>query len=324
MVGRGCDDGNACTRDDVCRADGSCAGTPIACGVPDQCHVAGTCDPKSGACSNPPAPEGTACGKGPSCAGGVGYAQDACDGHGTCASGAATPCGRYRCNAAGTACLSRCGNDDDCAADNWCSGGACVAKGDSGATCTAPTQCLTGHCVDGVCCTSACTDRCHTCARNGYLGTCVAESDGTPCDDGQSSTCGDVCWRGVCSGSPRDFQTDIYNCGICGGFCEAVDACTPASCTDGVCNTTSNCVSPDVCDRRGECTIPCPSPGVGSTYQYSCTLLDGDCSEGLTGMTAMCRDDRGMLRLSSIVVNDCASVNYVIGNCNGQLTCGGC
>ena len=56
-----CDDGNACTQSDSCQA-GSCTGTnPVACAASDQCHVAGTCDPATGACSDPAAADGTAC-----------------------------------------------------------------------------------------------------------------------------------------------------------------------------------------------------------------------------------------------------------------------
>ncbi len=56
-----CDDGNACTRADRC-ASGACVGSdPVVCAASDQCHVAGACDPSSGACSNPSAPDGTTC-----------------------------------------------------------------------------------------------------------------------------------------------------------------------------------------------------------------------------------------------------------------------
>src|SRR5207247_6599013 len=59
--GTACHDGNACTRTDTCQA-GLCAGTnPVTCAPADQCHDAGTCDPATGACSNPATPDGTAC-----------------------------------------------------------------------------------------------------------------------------------------------------------------------------------------------------------------------------------------------------------------------
>jgi hypothetical protein len=56
-----CDDGSACTTGDVC-GGGSCQpGTPTVCSPSDQCHLAGVCDPGTGLCSNPVAPDGTAC-----------------------------------------------------------------------------------------------------------------------------------------------------------------------------------------------------------------------------------------------------------------------
>ena len=48
-----CNDGNACTQTDTCQT-GVCAGAnPVTCAASDQCHDAGTCDPATGACSNP-------------------------------------------------------------------------------------------------------------------------------------------------------------------------------------------------------------------------------------------------------------------------------
>lgn len=59
--GTSCSDGNACTRLDTCEA-GVCTGAdPAVCSASDQCHVAGACDPASGLCSDPAAPDGTTC-----------------------------------------------------------------------------------------------------------------------------------------------------------------------------------------------------------------------------------------------------------------------
>jgi uncharacterized repeat protein (TIGR01451 family) len=56
-----CSDGNACTSNDACQG-GVCTGSiPVVCTASDQCHLAGTCNPSTGACSNPPAQDGTAC-----------------------------------------------------------------------------------------------------------------------------------------------------------------------------------------------------------------------------------------------------------------------
>ncbi len=64
--GTSCNDNNACTSGDVCN-NGVCGGTAVLCTASDQCHVAGICDPATGVCSNPPAPDGTSCSDGNAC-----------------------------------------------------------------------------------------------------------------------------------------------------------------------------------------------------------------------------------------------------------------
>ena len=68
--GASCNDGNACTQSDSCQA-GVCTGAnPVVCGAADQCHLAGTCDPSSGACSNPAKADGASCDDGNMCTAG--------------------------------------------------------------------------------------------------------------------------------------------------------------------------------------------------------------------------------------------------------------
>src|SRR5439155_672341 len=65
--GAPCDDGNACTQSDTCQA-GACVGTsPVVCTASDQCHSAGTCNPATGACSNPVKSNGAPCDDGNAC-----------------------------------------------------------------------------------------------------------------------------------------------------------------------------------------------------------------------------------------------------------------
>jgi len=62
-----CNDGNACSTGEVC-VGGTCQlGVGVACSASDQCHVPGTCNPVTGACSNPPKPSGTVCNDGNPC-----------------------------------------------------------------------------------------------------------------------------------------------------------------------------------------------------------------------------------------------------------------
>ena len=75
-----CNDGNACTQIDVC-ANGACTGSnPVICGALDQCHTIGSCNPGTGACSNPIQPNGTVCNDASVCTTGE-----------TCQSGSCTP-----------------------------------------------------------------------------------------------------------------------------------------------------------------------------------------------------------------------------------------
>jgi uncharacterized repeat protein (TIGR01451 family) len=79
-----CNDGNPCNGVESCdTATGCVGGVPVVCTASDQCHVAGTCDTGTGLCSNPAAPDGTACDDGNG-----GTSGDSCQG-GTCVGGAA-------------------------------------------------------------------------------------------------------------------------------------------------------------------------------------------------------------------------------------------
>jgi hypothetical protein len=58
-----CDDGDACTQTDACQNGVCVGGNPIECTAPDACHV-GSCDPATGTCHTPAAPDGTTCPEG--------------------------------------------------------------------------------------------------------------------------------------------------------------------------------------------------------------------------------------------------------------------
>src|SRR5262249_31497514 len=61
-AGTSCADGDACNGAETCDGHGTCtAGSPVVCTALDACHDAGACDPATGACSNPPKPDGTLC-----------------------------------------------------------------------------------------------------------------------------------------------------------------------------------------------------------------------------------------------------------------------
>ncbi len=65
--GTPCDDGDLCTQPDTCQEGACLSGKPVVCTASDACHLAGTCNPATGACSQPNAPNGTPCDDGVIC-----------------------------------------------------------------------------------------------------------------------------------------------------------------------------------------------------------------------------------------------------------------
>jgi len=150
-----CNDGNACTQVDVCQG-GACLGTsPKTCVASSQCHAAGTCNPASGACSDPLAPDGTPCSDGTFCNG-----ADQCSGGG-CSIHAGNPCigggeCSNQCNEALANCASpgvACSSDGNpCTIDTCNASGACGhVAGNAGVTCrVAAGLCDVAEACDGV------------------------------------------------------------------------------------------------------------------------------------------------------------------------------
>jgi hypothetical protein len=164
--GTGCNDGSACTQADACIA-GICVGSnPVVCTAADQCHAAGTCDPTTGACSNPTVADGTACNDGSACT-----RADSCQA-GTCVGSNPVVCtAADQCHAAGTcdpatgACSNpaapdgtACNDGNGCTIDDVCRAGACTAGFDracpNGADACHPGVCdpSTGACSNPLAC----------------------------------------------------------------------------------------------------------------------------------------------------------------------------
>jgi hypothetical protein len=62
-----CNDGNPCTQADSCLAGSCVGGNPKTCTAIDACHNVGVCNPATGACTTPPAANGTPCNDGNRC-----------------------------------------------------------------------------------------------------------------------------------------------------------------------------------------------------------------------------------------------------------------
>src|SRR5438094_570216 len=165
--------------------------TAVFCPAPDQCHDAGTCNPGTGACSNPAKPDGSACNDGNACT-----QTDTCE-RGVCTgsnpvvcpahderpdAGASNP-GTGACSNPAKPEGSACNDGNACTQTDTCQVGACTGR--NAVVCPAPDQCHdAGTCNPG---TGACSN--------------PAKPDGSACNDGNACTQTDTCERGVCTGS---------------------------------------------------------------------------------------------------------------------------
>ena len=194
--GTACNDGDACTTSDSCQG-GSCTGTnPVVCAAADQCHLAGTCDPASGLCSNPAAPDGTSCDDALACTTG-----DSCQA-GSC-TGTAVP-GCVPCTTAA-----------DCADANVCTTDVCTGNGTCAHVDTPGcVPCTTSaDCNDNNPCTS------DECGPDGSCGItslpgCELCNTAADCDDGNACTT-EACTNGVCQHTADPSCQPREICGNC-------------------------------------------------------------------------------------------------------------
>ncbi|MFI5300457.1 MAG: hypothetical protein ACHREM_20410 [Polyangiales bacterium] len=139
------------------------------------------------------------------------------------------------------------------------------------ATCKADGDCSTGHCSEGLCCDSPCTDKCHSCALPGLIGTCTAEPAG-------------VDLRNDCGALGNCFGTCAGN-GTCGGA-TAGTICSPNHCSGPTTLTgAALCTGPgSACSTQGvvdfDCTPYTCEPAARACLQ-SCVRSD-ECANGYT------------------------------------------
>jgi hypothetical protein len=205
--GTACDDSDACTRADTCQAGGCAGADPVVCEPLDACHLAGACDPLTGICSDPLAPDGTACDD-----------QDACTLTDSCLAGACQGADPVQCTALDVCHLA--GTCDPatgtCSNPNAPNDTAC----DDFNACTRSDSCQSGACTgaDPVVCQAS--DSCHMSGScDPQTGECSnpVKDDGDPCDDGDLCTLHDSCQAGSCVGlDPAE--------------CDDGDSCTESSC----------------------------------------------------------------------------------------------
>lgn len=183
-----CDDGDACTQTDTCQG-GLCVGSdPVVCAASDPCHVAGRCDPQTGMCDDPPAPDGTACDDHNACT-----TNDQCQG-GVC-TGTVVTCPADACHIPGTCdpqsgtCSAPTPKTDgtSCGGGQVCCGGSCV-----------------GCCGDGNCPNDRPVCQNHSCVAPACTSTADCPAN-TLCDGGTCQRCDVTCPSGTCSGTVRSY-----------------------------------------------------------------------------------------------------------------------
>lgn len=186
--GTPCHDANACTQSDTCQS-GNCIGAePVVCSPLSDCHLAGVCDPTTGDCSDPIAPNGTPCDDG-----------DACTQTDTCQSGNCAGANPVACTP-----FSPCHDAGVCDPTSGACSQPTVPDGtpcDIGLPCV-PAECVEGQCLagsspcgDGIV-DNACGEECDDGDENGINHCCSAQctvvdsdGDGTcdrddPCSNG--------------------------------------------------------------------------------------------------------------------------------------------
>ncbi|MGZ3453248.1 MAG: Kelch repeat-containing protein [Polyangiales bacterium] len=140
--------------------------------------------------------------------------------------------------------------------------------------CSKASDCATGFCVEGVCCDSACNDRCHSCALLTSPGKCTLEPIGVDLKQecGPANQCLGTCGSaGECVGSGTgtecarnrcvDSTTGVgpAYCASPGGKCD-IGAVVPFDCAPYICEPAfgacrSNCVTSTDCARDFVCDV---------------------------------------------------------------------
>jgi hypothetical protein len=287
--GTPCDDHDACTQTDTCQG-GVCVGaSPRTCLAQDTCHDA-ACDPLTGACVQSNKPDDTPCDDDDVCT-----LDDTCQ-SGTCMGGTAVVCvAEDACHAAGVCDpMTGCTNPvlPTC---NGSQPGGSGALAD-GSLCADDATCTSGHCARGVCCDTACTGTCFSCALPGARGTCTAEPEGIDLngDCGVGPNCISTCapGGGACTGAMAGTQCLPARCvddhtllgpAICpsvGAPCpegaSAATDCSPAACLAAfgacgpkTCRTVADCAPGFVCDPSFLCNPPPPIAGGSDGCRYA-------------------------------------------------------
>ncbi|OGQ90119.1 MAG: hypothetical protein A2289_03850 [Deltaproteobacteria bacterium RIFOXYA12_FULL_58_15] len=257
---------------------GECNATAVVCAAADQCHVAGTCDPATGACSNPRKADGVGCEDGNPCT-----QDDECQA-GLCEAGPAVTClASDTCHDAGV-CSPATGCSNPVKADS--------SSCDDGNLCTQLDQCSAGKCIGSNPTICSAIDPCHlagTCEPTTGVCSNPPIENGVLCDDGNACTSRTACVGGHCQGGTPVRCSALDPChipGICdpttgcsnpiaenGTACQDDNACTQDDqCLDGVCfGADVVCPALNECHEAGICD---PETGCSHVHRPDNTPCD--------------------------------------------------
>jgi hypothetical protein len=252
-----------------------CCATTCETDLPESCGLTGACD-ETGACKK--YGKETTC-LPESCSAGSGtYSPPVfCDGTGACPVAARTTMSCQGAPCDGNHCQMGCGPGSNCAPGNYCKGGTCALQKGSGLACSDGTECSSGFCVDGMCCDTACTQKCYSCSTGSCKPIAPHVKSEEDCPAALTTSCGN---NGACDGS---------------GGCEKYGpetVCSAAGCSNsaqfgtGTCNGTGSCSrSTKPCDFgcSGDICRPCSTKQdtpCGSTCRPGKIGCDGECHPG--------------------------------------------
>jgi hypothetical protein len=352
-AGSACNDANACTTSDTCQG-GTCTGTsPVVCTASDLCHAVGTCNPTTGACSNPSQPDGSPCNDGSACT-----QVDTCHA-GVCGGGAPVDCSANQCRNAGTCdpatgtCSgpvspdgTGCDDGNLCTTNDTCANGICVGDPACGDTCTvchtscdpATGQCTFGIAPDGTACGGAATpDECHqpgTCQHGMCTGTAL--SDGSPCGAapaGDSCLLPGTCQSGFCVQHVQ--APDFSPCSSDGNACTLNDTCLGGVCTGQQKNCSDGFVfvsgSPplsltvDTCDPATGACVHTPDPSRIAACEAADCIAGQRCCFRRTidgGFVATCTQQPVCEDTTGIIGTACGGfVCEAFTTCCGDVCC---
>ncbi len=282
------------------------------------CGFDGTCD-GSGACRK--YPTGIVC-KQPSCSASTLTLAFRCTG-GVCTATSGQPCDPYVCST-GTTCANTCTTNADCTPPNICNNGSC-GKRPLGGTCATSDDCNSGICQQGVCCSTACTGTCRSCALPGSEGACTnvpeRQDPLNQCSDTGTASCGT---DGTCDGAGAcRFYAKGTTCRAVAGACDVAETCAGggAPCpADGFLSGNVCRAAGGICDFAETCSgtsAACP-PDALVPAGTVCRQLAGLCdvAETCTGTSVACPPEA--FAPATMVCRAAAGICDVAETCTGN------